>query len=138
MFRGLIEHIKKNDFHLAKKIVFEALKERVEPLLEDRKKWLQAETILSDEEKQVLDEARFRIVPVRIRRGKIQRRKKVATGKGFTIRKGKVLKMLPKERRNRKLSQRRGKIKRRAKQARTKAKQKRSMRRLKAMGGGGR
>lgn len=81
-----------------------------------------------------LDEARFKIVRVRIRKGKIQRRKKVATQKGFTFRGGKLTRMLPKEKRNRRIAQRRGALKRRGKINRAKRKTKRSMRRRKALG----
>lgn len=135
MFRNVVEHIRNRKLNEAKAILFQKIQEEVEVVLEDRKRWLQAETILSDEEKQVLDEARFHIVRLRIRRGKIQRRKKVSNIKGYTFRGGRMIKMSPRERRNRRISQRRGKIKRRSKMTRSLQKRKRSMRRLKAFGG---
>lgn len=85
-------------------------------------------------EEEQLDESRFKIVRVRIRGGKVQRRKKVATVKGMTIRGGKLIRMSPAERRRRKLGQRRGKIKRKSKLSRTLMKRKRSMIRRKSMG----
>lgn len=136
MFHNLIKSIRTKKLLEAKNQIFEAIQEKVDVLIEDKIRWMQAETILSDEERVVLDEARFRIVPVRIRRGKIQRRKKVSTLAGFTFRSGRLIKMSPKERRNRRLSQRRGKIKRKSKINKSNAKRKRSMRRLRAMGGG--
>lgn len=135
MFRNVVEHIRNRKLNEAKAILFQKIQEEVEVVLEDRKRWLQAETILSDEEKQVLDEARFHIVRLRIRRGKIQRRKKVSNIKGYTFRGGRMIKMSPRERRNRRISQRRGKIKRRSKMTRSLQKRKRSMRRLNAFGG---
>ena len=78
---------------------------------------------------------RIKIVRVRIRNGKVQRRKKVSGVKGFTIRGGRLVRMSATERLHRKRGQRRGKIKRRAKLARTLMKRSRSLRRLKAMGG---
>lgn len=87
------------------------------------------------EELQYLDEkARFRIVRARIRRGKIERRKKVSNIKGFTFRKGKFIRMSLGERRKRKLSQRRAKIKRKRKLKRALFKRKRSLLRRKALG----
>lgn len=78
---------------------------------------------------------RFKIVRVRIRNGKIQRRKKVSNVKGYTMRGGKLKRISAKEKRNRKIGARRGKIKRRAKLKKALAKRKRSLRKLKAAGG---
>jgi len=70
------------------------------------------------EEEDNLDEAGpTRIVRARIRGGKLQRRKKVATRPGYTIRGGKLVRMSPAERRKRKLGARKGKMKRKAKSA---------------------
>jgi hypothetical protein len=69
-------------------------------------------------EEDSLDEAGpTRIIRARIRNGKLQRRKKVATRPGYTIRGGKLVRMSPAERRKRKLGARKGKMKRRAKAA---------------------
>jgi hypothetical protein len=84
-------------------------------------------TIKPFEKKDDLTEARIKIVKARIRGGKIQRRKKVATQPGWTLRGGKLKRMSAAERRKRKLGQRRGKIKRRAKLSRTLVKRKRSL-----------
>lgn len=81
-----------------------------------------------NEELEQLDEAaRVKIVKVRIRGGKIQRRKRVSAVGGYTMRGGKLTRMSPAERRARRLGQRRGKLKRRAKMALTKIKRKRSL-----------
>jgi hypothetical protein len=90
-------------------------------------------------ETMLTEKARFKIVRARIRGGKVQRRKKVSTVKGWTFRKkgkgpAKLVRMTTNERRNRKLSQRRGKLKRRTKLARFRVKLKRSLMRRKAMG----
>ncbi|MEX0598826.1 MAG: hypothetical protein WD512_20245 [Candidatus Paceibacterota bacterium] len=83
--------------------------------------------------------ARFRIVKARIRKGKVQRRRKVSNIKGYTFRKKgkgppKLVRMTPQERRKRRLSQRRGKIKRRGKMARFRQRMKRALRRRKSLG----
>lgn len=100
--------------------------EETDKIVEDYKRYL-ADNILS--------EARFKIVRVRIRKGKIERRKKVSTIKGYTVRNGKMKRMTPRERLKRKMGQRRGKIKRKVKTNISNMKRKRSMRRLKGLGG---
>lgn len=56
-----------------------------------------------ENEEEPLDEGRINIVKVRIRGGKIQRRKKVSNVSGFTMRGGKLTRMSATERRRRKL-----------------------------------
>lgn len=87
-----------------------------------------------EETEEQLDEARFKIVKARVRGGKIQRRKKVATQPGFTYRGGKLTRMSPVERRRRKLGAKRGKIKRRSKMARALQKRKRSLMKRRTIG----
>jgi len=82
----------------------------------------------------ILSEARIKIVKLRIRRGKIQRRKKVSNVKGFTMRGGKLTRMPTRERLKRKIGQRRGKLKRKAKKARMLLARKRAIRKRKALG----
>jgi len=81
-----------------------------------------------------LSEARIKIVKIRIRRGKIQRRKKVSNVKGYTMRGGKLTRMTTRERMKRKIGQRRGKLKRRAKKARMLIARKRALRKRAALG----
>ena len=91
------------------------------------------------EEVEALDESvqrsgRLNIIKARIRKGKVQRRKKVSAVAGYTLRGGKLTRMTPTERRKRRLGQRRGKIKRRRQMSRTLIKRKRSLVKRKAMG----
>ena len=78
--------------------------------------------------------ARIKIVKVRIRNGKVQRRKKVSNVSGYTLRGGSLKRMTPTERRNRRMGQRRGKIKRRAERVQIRMKFKRALRKRKSMG----
>lgn len=87
-----------------------------------------------EEDVEELDEARVKIVKARIRGGKIQRRKKISNVPGMTLRGGKLKRMTPAERRNRKMGQRSGKIKRRSKMNRAIMKRQRSLRKRKALG----
>ena len=82
----------------------------------------------------VMKVGRTKVVKVRIRGGKVQRRKRVSAVKGFTIRGGKMVRMKPAERLRRKMGARRAKIKRRAKLARSLIKRRRSLQKRKSMG----
>jgi hypothetical protein len=78
--------------------------------------------------------ARVKIVKLRIRNGQVQRRKKVSNVPGFTLRNGKMTRMSPTERRNRKLGAKRGKVKRRAKMVQAVRKRQRSILKRKRLG----
>lgn len=83
----------------------------------------------------ILAEARIKIQKVRVRGGKIQRRKKVSNVKGYTVRGKKLVKMSPKERLDRKRGARKAAMKSKAKRARALLKRKRSLQKRKAAGG---
>jgi hypothetical protein len=85
-------------------------------------------------EANVLKMGRTKLVKVRVRKGKIQRRKKFSAVKGYTIRGGKLTRMMPAERRHRKISARRSKFKRRAKLKTALRKRKISLRKRTALG----
>lgn len=85
-------------------------------------------------EETLLEKVRVKIVKLRIRGGKIQRRKKVSNVPGMTLRGGQLKRMSPTERRNRKMGQRKGKVKRKAKLQRTLMKRKRSLQKRKRLG----
>lgn len=82
----------------------------------------------------VLRMGRTKMVKVRIRKGKIQRRSKLSNVKGYTIRHGMLTRMSPQERRHRKLAARRSKFKRRAKLRQSLRKRNLSLRKRTAMG----
>lgn len=82
----------------------------------------------------MISEARVKIIKLRIRNGKVQRRKKVSNIAGYSLRGGQLKRMSVTERRNRRMGQRRGKIKRRAEKTRINMKRKRSLRKRSALG----
>jgi hypothetical protein len=82
----------------------------------------------------VMKVGRTKVVKVRIRGGKVQRRKKVSAVKGFTIRGGKLVRMSPAEKMRRKMGARKARVKRRAKLARSLIKRRRSLMKRKSMG----
>lgn len=88
-----------------------------------------------NEEQEQLDEAvRVKIVKLRIRNGQVQRRKKVSNVPGMTLRGGKLKRMSPTERRNRKMGAKMGKIKRRAKLQQAIRKRAKSLQKRKRLG----
>lgn len=89
---------------------------------------------LDEASRNITKQGRTNIVKLRVRGGKVQRRKKVSAVKGYTIRGGKLKRMSMQERLRRKRGQRRGKIKRKAKMARALMRRKRSMRRRSSLG----
>lgn len=89
---------------------------------------------LNEANRNVMRQGRTSIVKVRVRKGKVQRRKRVSAVKGYTIRGGKLKRMSMQERIRRKRGQRRGKVKRKAKMARALMRRKRSMRRRASLG----
>jgi len=85
-------------------------------------------------EANVMRMGRTKLVKVRIRKGKIQRRKRLSAVKGYTIRGGKLTRMSPLERRHRKMSARRSKFKRRDKLRQSLRKRRISLRKRTALG----
>jgi hypothetical protein len=82
---------------------------------------------MSKEKEMLSEKTRVKIVKLRIRGGKVQRRKKVSNVPGMTIRGGKLTRMSPAERRKRKLGAKRGSRKRKTKMTQILRKRKRSM-----------
>ena len=77
---------------------------------------------------------RTKLIRVRFRGGKLQRRVKKSAVPGFTIRGGRLVRMSPVERRKRKMAARRSKFKRRAKLRQALRKRAMTLRKRKAMG----
>ena len=77
---------------------------------------------------------RTKLIKVRIRNGKIQRRKRFSAVKGYTIRNGMLTRMSPMERRHRMLASRKSKFKRRAKLRQSMRKRRISDRKRTALG----
>jgi hypothetical protein len=115
----------------------EQLFERLDKLADEKLIQLKAE--ITDEMFE-LDEAnvqrmgRTKLIRVRIRGGKVQRRKKVSAVKGYTMRGGKLTRMSAQERRKRKMGARKAKFKRRAKMSQSLRKRRRSLMKRRAMG----
>jgi hypothetical protein len=115
----------------------EMLENKLDELIEERLTEEKAKLALEMfdlEEGNIQRMGRMKLVRVRIRKGKVQRRKKVSAVKGFTMRGGRMIRMSPMERRHRKMGARRSKFKRRAKLGQALRKRKMSLRRRNSMG----
>lgn len=136
--RSLIEALLSNNLIEAKKLLDERLDELADDALTDVKEDMALEMFDVDldelEEGNIMKMGRTKMIRVRIRGGKIQRRKRLSAVKGYTTRGGKLVRMSPVERRNRKMASRRSKFKRRAKLRQALRKRKMSLRRRSAMG----
>jgi hypothetical protein len=121
----------------------EILQKKLDELADEKLTHRKAEIALSMFD--VLDEAnvvktgRTKVIKVRFRRNAkgrivVQRRKKLSAVKGYTTRGGKLIRMSPAERRNRKLAARKSKFKRRAKLRQSIRKRTMTMRRRSSMG----
>jgi hypothetical protein len=118
----------------ARNILGNRIKELVDEKVNQLKMRLTAELYDKLDEANVLKMGRTKLIKVRIRKGKVQRRKKFSNVKGYTIRGGKLTRMMPAERRHRKIAVRRSKFKRRAKLNVALRKRRISLRKRRAMG----
>lgn len=133
----LVEAILSGNLVLARELLSTRLDEIFEEKLEQFKLRIVAEDYDSDSElseANVMKMGRTKLVRLRIRKGKVQRRKKFSTVKGYTIRGGKMVRMSPLERMHRKRGARRTKIKLRAKKNIILRKRNISLRKRRAMG----
>ena len=133
----LVEAILSGNLVLARELLSTRLDEIFEEKLEQFKLRIVAEDYDSDSElyeANVMKMGRTKLVRLRIRKGKVQRRKKFSTVKGYTIRGGKMVRMSPLERMHRKRGARRTKIKLRAKKNVILRKRNISLRKRRAMG----
>lgn len=136
--RSFIDAILSNDLIQAKEILDERLDDLADDAITEVKEIMALDLFDMEleelEEGNIIRTGRTKIIRVRIRGGKVQRRKKLSAVKGYTTRGGKLIRMSPVERRNRKMAARRSKFKRRSKLRQSLRKRKISLRRRSAMG----
>jgi hypothetical protein len=133
-----IDKLLNNQLVESKEVLDQYLNDLVDQKLNQMKLRLASEMFetsnISEAVRNVMKIGRTKTFRVRIRKGKIQRRKKLSAVKGWTIRGGKMTRMSPVERRNRKMGARRSKTKRRAKLGQSLRKRIMSLRKRRAMG----
>ena len=124
--KHFVENIFLGDYLVAQ----EDIVERIEQIVADKLSSLQ-ETIL---EGNIQRMGRTKLIRVRIRKGKVQRRIKKSATPGYTVRSGRLVRMTPMERRHRKMGARVAKIKRRSEMKQSMRKRTISLRKRKALG----
>lgn len=135
----ILEDLINNNYLAAKEKILCRMNELLEKKLVSLKKII-GENLFEEETDECLDEAnvqkmgRLKLIRVRIRGGKVQRRVKKSGVKGYTLKGGKLKRITVAQRMKMKRVQKRAAIKRRAKMARSIMKRKRSMRRLRSLG----
>jgi hypothetical protein len=131
--RDIVENILSNKLIDAQSL----LEDKIYEILEDKLTEIKARMALEMfdlDEGNIQKMGRTKLVKIRIRGGKVQRRKKVSGIKGYTMRGGRMIRMSAQERRNRKMAARRSKFKRRAKLGQALRKRKMSLRRRGSLG----
>ena len=139
---NLVDAILSENWNIAKDLIEKRLAEIIEQKTQQVKQEIAFEEYgdYDEEYYEELDEAnvqrmgRTKLVRIRIRGGKVQRRKKFSSVKGYTIRDGKLTRMSSLERRHRKMAAKKSKFKRRAKLSQSLRKRRMSLRKRKAMG----
>ena len=132
--KHFVENIFLDEFLVAQ----EDVQERIEQLVAE--KINQLKTRLEEELFDILDEGniqkmgRTKLIRIRIRKGKVQRRIKKSAVQGYTVRNGKLVRMTPLERRHRKVAAKRSKFKRKSKMKQAMRKRNVALRKRKAMG----
>jgi hypothetical protein len=122
----------------ARKLIFERMNQLVEEKL-DLLELDVADKLSEDlsnifESQSVQKMGRTKIIRVRIRKGKVQRRIRKSTVKGYEMKHGSLSRMSYQERRHRKMGARLAKFKRRSHQAQTNIKRQRTAMRRKGLG----
>lgn len=135
----LVDAILSGNLDIARELIASRINEIFEEKLNNRKLRVVAEDydpdlFLPEATPNVQRMGRTKLVRLRVRKGKVQRRKKFSTVKGYTIRGGRMVRMSPSERIHRKRGARRAKIKIKTKHNQILRKRKMSLRKRRAMG----
>lgn len=134
----LVSNILSNNLIEAKRQLDNKIEELVEQKLNQLKMRIASEIGIPLDEgsglSNVTKMGRTKIIKIRVRKGKVQRRKRFSAVKGYTIRGGKLVRMMPAERRHRKIAAKRSKFKRVAKLKTAIRKRRMSLRKRRAMG----
>jgi hypothetical protein len=134
----LIDYIVSGNLDKARELIESRLVEIANQKIGELKKKIAAEQYekmgVELDEANIQKMGRTKLIRVRIRAGKVQRRRKISSIPGYTFRGGKMVRMSASERRKRKLGARKAKFKRRSKMSQILRKRKMSLRKRKAMG----
>lgn len=132
---NLVDSFLSGNLTEARELISKRIEEVFEQKLEERKvKIIAKESEKFAVEANVQKMGRTKLIRMRVRNNKVQRRKKFSNVKGYTIRGGHVVRLSSLEHRHRLLGARRAKIKNRSKKNQILRKRRISLRKRKAMG----
>lgn len=131
---NLFESIVSGRVSEAKKLIEDRLEQIVFDKLTHLKKDLAEDIVEGFNTPNIQRLGRAKIVKVRVRAGKVQRRKKLSATQGYTFKHGKFSRMSPIEKRRRQRGARLAKFKRRGKMSLILRKRKFSLRKRKSLG----
>lgn len=126
----LIEAILSEDLVSARELLSVRINELFEEKLENKKLEIASNLYEANIQKM----GRTKLIRMRVRNGKVQRRKRLSAVKGYTFRSGRMVRMSPQERLHRKRAARFTKIKIRAKKSVILRKRRMSLNKRRAMG----
>mgnify|MGYP003350351670 CR=1 FL=1 len=132
--KHFVENIFLDDFLVAQEDVTERIEQLVAEKINQLQTRLEEELFGSLDEGNIQRMGRMKLIRVRIRKGKVQRRIKKSAVPGYTVRGGRLIRMTPMERRHRKMAARRAKFKRKSKLRQAMRKRTVSIRKRKALG----
>ena len=112
----------------------ESLTLRLEEIVAEKLATIIDDSNFNLEEGNIQRMGRTKLIRIRVRKGKVQRRIKKSAVPGYTIRGGKLKRITPQEHRHRVMATKRSKFKRRSKMALSMRKRQRSIMKRKAMG----
>lgn len=127
----IVEAIFCEQYDVANELFNEQLQDRLQLVIENKINSVQLAELVTNNVRRM---GRMKLIRIRVRKGKVQRRKKVSAVKGYTIRRGRLTRMAARERLRRRLGARRAKIKRRGKRSLILRKRKISMRKRVSLG----
>ena len=132
--KHFVENIFLDEFLVAQEDVQERIEQLVAEKINQLQVYLEEEIFGCLDEGNIQKMGRTKLIRVRIRKGKVQRRIKKSAVKGYTVRDGRIVRMTPMERRHRKMAARRAKFKRKSKMSQAMRKRAVSIRKRKALG----
>ena len=132
--KHFVENIFLDDFLVAQEDITERIEQLVAEKINQLQERLEEDIFGSLDEGNIQRMGRTKLIRVRIRKGKVQRRIKKSAVPGYTVRSGKIVRMSPLERRHRKMAAKRSKFKRKSKIRQAMRKRSVSIRKRKAMG----
>lgn len=126
--------VKRNIFERINQILEEKLQEKRKMIIAEQYESFEPELIIEKRNNNVQKMGRIKLIRIRVRKGKIQRRVKKSAVKGFEMKGGRLQRMSAMEKMHRKRGARKAKIKRRSHKSQALRKMRISLRKRHSLG----